>query len=142
MILLDTNVLSEALRPEPSAVVVRWLNRHFAESAISAITVFELMAGAATLPRGKRRDTLENAIARTIQRFGPRIYAFDRAAAASAAQLIAAARAKGHPLHRGGDKLADLQIAGICLAYGLQLATRNVADFKGLGFNVIDPWAG
>ena len=140
MILLDTNVLSEALRPTPSAVVINWLNAHFVECAISSITIFELAAGLAQLPDGKRRETLEAAVARVVRRFGTRVYAFDTPAAHAAAKLLEGARAQGLGLHQVPAKLADLQIGGIATAYGLSLATRNIADFQGSGLELINPW--
>jgi hypothetical protein len=139
---LDTNVLSEALKPAPEVTVVRWLDEHFASSAISSITVFELSVGVAMLPAGRRRSTLERAIERLARRFGARIYGFDRLAAVAAAELFETARSDGHPLHQVSAKLADLQIAGIARAYDLTLATRNVADFEGLGLELANPWSG
>jgi predicted nucleic acid-binding protein len=141
MILLDTNVISELLRPAPSPEVVSWIDANFAGSAISSVTIFELGAGLALLDAGKRKDALENAITRTIRRFGSRVYAFDAAAAHAASRLLAEARARGLALHQIPNKLADLQIAGIALAYGLDLATRNVGDFEGLGLRLINPWS-
>lgn len=142
MILLDTNVISEALRPAPSPKVISWLNVNFADAAISSVTIFELSAGVALLQPGRRKEALENAIARTIRRFGPRVYAFDAAAAQSAARLLVQARWQGLALHQIPSKLADLQIAGIASAYSLDLATRNVDDFVGLGIDLVDPWRG
>jgi predicted nucleic acid-binding protein len=141
MILLDTNVVSEALKPEPTGQVIDWLNLHFANCAISSIVVFELNAGVAILATGRRRDTLTVAVARAVRRFGPRIYPFDTAAAEAAARLIGVARAAGLGIHQVPAKLADLQTAGIAIAYGLQLATRNVGDFQGLGLDLVDPWS-
>jgi predicted nucleic acid-binding protein len=138
--LLDTNVLSEPLRPAPSAAVVDWLDAHFAECAISSIAIFELAAGLAQLPHSKRRETLETGIARMIRRFGSRTYAFDTAAAHAAAKLLERARSQGLALHQIPAKLVDLQIGGIAAAYGLSLATRNVADFQGAGLELINPW--
>lgn len=140
MILLDTNVLSEALRPAPSAVVIDWLDARFAECAISSVAIFELAAGLAQLPTGKRRETLETAVARVVRRFGTRVYAFDTPAAHAAAKLLESARTQGLGLHQVPAKLADLQIGGIAAAYGLSLATRNVADFQGSGLVLINPW--
>jgi predicted nucleic acid-binding protein len=140
MILLDTNVISEALRPSPSPRVVAWLNTHFADAAISSVTIFELEAGVGLLVPGRRRDVLESAIARSIRRFAGRVYAFDVAAARAAARLLGEARSRGLGLHQIPNKLADLQIAGIAAAYGLGLATRNVGDFAGLGLVLVDPW--
>ncbi len=140
LILLDTNVVSEALRPAPSPVVIEWLDRSFPQCAISAITIFELGAGIALMPAGKRRDLLHSAVARTIRRFGARVYAFDSPAAQAAANVLETARIQGLGLHQIPAKLPDLQIAGIALAYGLQLATRNTADFDGLGLSLLNPW--
>lgn len=141
MILLDTNVISEVLKQTPASEVIAWLDANFANAAISSITVFEFGAGLASLKYGRQKDSLQNAIARTVRRFGTRIYSFDAAAAQSAVQLLAEARALGLALHQIPGKLADLQIAGIASAYGLDLATRNVGDFKGLGLSLIDPWS-
>jgi predicted nucleic acid-binding protein len=138
--LLDTNVLSEALKPAPATSVVKWLDQNFAECAISSVTIFELSAGVALLKVSRRRDTLETAIARIIRRFGVRVYAFDTPAAQSAARLVAQAKAQGLGLHQVPAKLADLQIAGIAFAYGLSLATRNTGDFQGLGLALVNPW--
>jgi len=140
VILLDTNVLSEALKPTPARHVIAWLDRQFPECALSSITVFELMAGIALLDPGRRRDTLETSVRRLIRRFGGRFYAFDGPAAEAAAQMLVRARAAGRGLHQIPAKLADLQIAGIAAAYQLELATRNASDFEGLGLDLIDPW--
>jgi predicted nucleic acid-binding protein len=141
LILLDTNVLSEALRTAPSLAVVRWLDRNFADCAISSVTIFELFSGVALLSSGRRRETLETTVARTVRRFGPRVYPFDSPAAQASARLFERARSQGMGPHQLPGKLADLQIAGIASAYGLLLATRNVRDFQGLGLDLIDPWS-
>ena len=141
MILLDTNVLSEALKLAPELRVVAWLDRRFPECAISTVTIFELRAGVELLDRGQRRDALEQAVSRLVRRFAARVYAFDTASAEAAATLLGRARASGFALHQIPAKLADLQIAGVAAAYGLDLATRNVGDFQGVGLTVIDPWA-
>jgi predicted nucleic acid-binding protein len=133
-------VVSEVLRAAPAQQVENWLNRRFAECAVSSVTVMELLAGATALPQGKRRQLLENAIARLVRRFGPRVYAFDLSSARAAAHLVSIARAIGRGSHQFKRKFADLQIAGIASAYGLELATRNVGDFAGLGLTLIDPW--
>jgi predicted nucleic acid-binding protein len=140
VILADTNVLSEAIRPAPARLVVDWLNRRFPECAISTVTVFELKAGVAMLDPGARRDALDSAIDRMVSRFGARIYAFDTACALAAARLLAAARGAGLGLQQIPAKLADLQIAGTASAYGLELATRNTGDFQGLGLALVNPW--
>ena len=140
MILLDTNVLSEALKLAPEPRVVAWLDRRFPECAISTVTIFELRVGIELLDRGQRRDVLDRAVARLVRRFAGRVYAFDTASAEAASALLSKARASGLGLHQIPAKLADLQIAGIAAAYGLDLATRNVSDFQGVGLKVLNPW--
>lgn len=140
MILLDTNVISVALKPAPAPQVVKWLNANFAGASICSVTIFELAAGVALLDAGRRKNALEGAVTRMIRRFGTRLYAFDAAAAQAAARLLSQARAQGLALHQIPGKLADLQIAGIASAYGLDLATRNTGDFGGLGLTIISPW--
>ena len=142
MILLDTNVISEALKPSPAPRVIEWLDRRFSECALCSVTVFELKAGVVLLDPGRRRDELENAVARLVRRFAGRVYAFDDASAGAAAAILARARATGLGLHQIPAKLADLQIAGVAAAYGLDLATRNTGDFQGVGLTLIDPWSG
>jgi len=141
VILVDTNVVSEALKPAPSQLVLDWLDVNFDVCALSAITVLELEVGVQTLPVGRRRDRLQSAIGLAIDRFRPRILAFDERAARSAAQLFILARSSGRPLHQMPEKLPDLQIAGIALANECPLATRDAADFRGLGIDLIDPWS-
>ena len=141
MILLDTNVVSEALKPAPARQVVDWLNVRFADCAISTLVVFELNAGVSMLEPGTRRDALETAVARAVRRFRPRIYSFDIAAAEAAARTFRMARIVGLGIRQIPGKLADLQTAGIAIAHGLQLATHNIGDLQGLGLDLIDPWA-
>ncbi|MFZ5782476.1 MAG: type II toxin-antitoxin system VapC family toxin [Pseudomonadota bacterium] len=141
MILLDTNVLSEPMRPKPSPLVVAWLDAHFGVCALSSITVLELEIGAQSLPAGRRRESLLGAVSLALDRFRPRILPFDDAAARAAATLHVLARSKGLPLSQTPAKLADLQLAGIAAANECSLATRNAADFRGLGLDVIDPWS-
>ena len=140
MILLDTNVVSEAFRAKPSGTVIRWMDRHFTDCALSTISVFELGVGVAQMPSGHRRDILNSAIGRLVQRFGPRLYAFDLRAAGSAGRLWETSRQRGLSLHQGPSKMADLQIGAIASAYALTLATRNTRDFAGLDLVLIDPW--
>jgi predicted nucleic acid-binding protein len=140
MFLLDTNVLSEALKPAPTPSLISWLDQNFSDCAISSLAIFELGAGVALLNPGRRRETLEAAIARIIRRFGSRVYAFDTPAAQSATRLLGHARAQGLGLHQIPSKLVDLQIAGIATAYRLALVTRNIGDFQGLGLTLVNPW--
>jgi len=138
VILLDTNVLSELMRPAPDAAVERWLTAQPDTSMfISAITEAELRYGAALLPSGKRRSMLTAEIEGMLDEdFGGRILPFDRLAAQAFAAIAADRRAAGRPISQ-----ADAQIAAITRSRGASLATRNVPDFDGCGIEVINPWS-
>lgn len=140
VILIDTSVLSEAMRPEPNPLVVDWIDRHDEESVISVVSMFELVSGVAIRPAGRRRDQLNNIVEQLLRRFTRRIYLFDEMAARAAARFRALARAQGRGAHNLPEKLADLQIAGTAAAYGLKLATRNIRDFEPFDLDLIDPW--
>jgi predicted nucleic acid-binding protein len=137
MILIDTNVVSELMRPAPAPAVLAWFSdRNAADLFLSAVSEAELRAGAAYLPAGRRREGLVAAIdAMVAEDFGGRVLSFDSAAAKSYAVNAAARRAAGQPIAE-----ADCQIAAIAHAQGAVVATRNVADFRGCGVEIIDPW--
>ena len=137
MILIDTNVVSELMRPTPAPAVLDWFARQeAAQLFLNAVSEAELRAGAAYLPAGGRRERLTAAIdAMVTEDFGGRILPFDSAGAKSYAVVAAARRAAGQPIAE-----ADCQIAAIALAHGAAVATRNVTDFLGCGVEVIDPW--
>lgn len=138
MIVLDTNVISEFMRPRPSDVVRRWLDAQPASSVwTTAVTVFELRYGLNLLPAGRRRRGLERAFDRIFgEVLAGRILDFDAAAARSAAAIACARRSGGEPL-----ATQDVQIAGIVSARSAVLATRNVRDFANLPVSVVNPWA-
>ncbi len=137
MILLDTNVISEIMRPAPSPAVQAWLaGQPPAGIFITSLTEAELRYGAALLPRGQRREKLVDAIeAMLAQEFVERVLPFDSAAAVAYAQIAAGRRQIGRPISQ-----FDAQIAAIVRSRGAALATRNVADFDECGIQVIDPW--
>ena len=138
MILLDTNVLSELMRPAPDPAVERWFAAQpDASLFISAITEAELQYGAALLPSGKRRSALTAEIDAMLEEdFNGRILPFDRSAAQAFAVIAADRRQAGRPISQ-----ADAQIAAIARSRGAALATRNVSDFDGCGVEVINPWS-
>src|SRR5262249_10715198 len=137
MIVLDTNVLSEPLRPTPSANVLKWM-RSQPNTVLftTTITEAEFLYGIALLPRGKRRDLLAFVVGQifTVHLAG-RILPFDGAAARDYADIAAARRRSGRPMSE-----ADARIAAIARSRGAELATRNVADFAGCELEVINPW--
>lgn len=138
MILVDTNVISEPLRREPSAAVIEWLDAQNVETLfLAAISLAEIRLGVAMLPVGRRRDWLEQSIEqRVVPLFRGRILPFDDAASQAYASLRAKARAVGNAMAS-----ADGFIAATAAANGLIVATRDIAPFEAAGLRVIDPWA-
>ncbi|HIZ36186.1 MAG TPA: type II toxin-antitoxin system VapC family toxin [Candidatus Ruania gallistercoris] len=138
MIVLDANVVSEPMRPEPALQqVVRWLDLQSIETLyLTTITLAEIRFGIASLPVGRRRSTLERRFEEeTVTLFSGRILPFDEPASMRFAQLQAESRSCGRALGT-----MDRLIAAICLAGGFCLATRNVKDFAFAGLQLIDPW--
>ena len=137
MIVLDTNVVSEMMRPTPNPSVLNWLNAQVAEELwLNSIVVSELLFGIARLPGGARKRQLANTFAAMLEQdFAGRILSFDLEPAVIYAELAAGCEAKGRPV-----EIADAQIAAICLAQGAQLATRNLKHFDGLGLLLLNPW--
>ena len=137
MILLDTNVVSEPLRPAPDARVIAWIDAQPLETIfLSAITVAELRAGVALLPAGKRRSGLQQSLEkRVLPLFAGRVLPFDLACTQAYAELMAKARAAGRPI-----ATADGYIAAIAAANGLAVATRDGGPFEAAGAAVINPW--
>lgn len=138
MIVLDTNVISELVRPVPDARVVDWVSSTTEDIAITAITVAELLAGLRRLPGGRRKDELVRRItsALDVYRGGRAVLPFDDLAADGYADVLASRTTAGLPI-----STADAQIAGICLAHGATCATRNTKDFAKTGVDLIDPWS-
>ncbi|WP_462418926.1 PIN domain-containing protein [Kytococcus sp. Marseille-QA3725] len=136
MIVLDTNVVSEALRAEPAPAVVAWLESDPDELALTAITVGELQAGLRRLPPGRRRTQLQTALEAALEPYrASRILPFDADAAEEYGRVVADRLGRGLPI-----STADAQIAAICRARGASCATRNTRDFVHTGLDLIDPW--
>lgn len=137
-ILLDTNVLSELMRPKPATEVLAWFSQQQdATFFVSAITRAEILLGIALLPAGKRRDNLALAADQMFDEdFDGKTLPFDGNCAAEYALLVAARTQRGHSI-----STEDGQIAAIALSHELSLATRNGKDFKGIkGLTVLNPW--
>ena len=136
MIILDTNVLSELMRPEPDARVREWVNRQRSgELGTTAITVAEIRHGIERLPDGRRKDSLLSAATELFAAFGNLVHPFDALAAAWFGPVMVRRASLGMPVEG-----FDAQIAAICRAREASLATRNVKDFLETGVVVIDPW--
>lgn len=137
MIILDTNVVSEPLKPVPSLAVLDWLDRQSPETLyLTAVSLAELLAGIEALPQGRRRLELEQALTRQIMPlFEGRILSFDVKAAEAFGKVRAGAQAVGNTIG-----FADGAIAAIAAAQSFVLATRNVRDFRGASVELINPW--
>ncbi|MFO7800960.1 MAG: type II toxin-antitoxin system VapC family toxin [Desulfovermiculus sp.] len=138
MILLDTNVVSEAMRPSPDPGVIRWFDAFPASEVwISAVTVAEICQGIGLLPEGRRKTMLfEMAEKMFAEDFSGQCLPFDCQAAREYAVIVAERTKQGRPV-----SVEDAQIAAIALSGGLTLATRNVKDFSGIkGLEVVDPF--
>lgn len=136
--LLDTNVLSELLRAAPAPAVLTWFARQPPESLfVSAVTQAEMMLGARLMPAGRRRRTLEAALAGMFaDDFAGRVLPFDTGAVADYVEIVGHRRSLGRPVAQ-----FDAQIAAIARRAGARLATRNLADFEHCGVALVDPWA-
>ena len=138
MILLDTNVVSEAMRPSPAPQVIAWLDLQDSSALfLSVITLAEIGYGLEVLPEGKRRSNLETRFAHFIEEgFQNRVLAFDAPAAAEYPRIMARRRRMGRPI-----SAFDGQIAAIARSHRLTLATANVRDFEACGIELVNPVA-
>jgi toxin FitB len=138
VILLDTNVLSELMRPRPSRVVVTWVGAQPPSSLyVTSITQAEILYGVLLLPAGRRRAAIEAAaVAMFESEFAGRLLPFGSEAAVSYARIAADRRRAGRPVSH-----FDAQIAAIAAVTGATVATRNTGDFEGCGVELIDPWS-
>ena len=137
MILVDTNVISDLMRPRPSPQVLAWFgNKDASALYLSAVGEAELRRGAMLLPDGRRRYSLLSEIdAMVAEDFAGRVLPINSAAAVAFAAIFVDRRSAGRPI-----SIPDCQIATTARAHGTAIATRNVADFEGCGVEVIDPW--
>lgn len=137
MILLDTNIVSELMRPQPEPKVLRWIATQPLEQLyIASLTVAEIRRGLALLPQGARRQTLEAAFDRFLQEgFGRRILPFSQSTASVYAPIYAKRVQAGF-----GIGELDILLAAIAAEHSARIATRNVSDFDQTGLRVVNPW--
>jgi len=136
MIVLDTNVVSEAMEAAPNPAVLAWLDEQAAETLyLSSVTLAELLFGMGGLPAGRRKEALTQMLDGLLALFEDRVLAFDTNAARHYADLAVTARAAGK-----GFPTPDGYIAAIAKARGFTVATRDIAPFKAASLNVINPW--
>ena len=132
--LLDTNVVSEAARPEPNPGVIAFLAARD-DLWLSVVVLYELEYGVRLMPDGRRRDTRQAILSDLMARFGRRVLPIGRREAGHAARFGAHARHAGRTV-----PLGDVMIAGTAAANDLVVATRNAADFAPFGVEVLNPW--
>lgn len=136
MILLDTNVISEAIKPQPDPNVSAWLDAQAAETLyLSTVTLAEMQFGIGALPVGKRKVMLMEALDGVVELFAGRILTFDVNAARKYGELAVKARPAGK-----GFPTPDGYIAAIAAARGFTIASRDASAFLAAGIDVIDPW--
>ncbi len=137
MIVLDTNVVSEGLRPHRDSNVANWLNRRYPETLfLTAVSLAELLLGVELLPVGRRKNDLAAKLdAGLLSLFGPRVLSFDHDAAIAYAALVGRARKRGVAI-----SVPDGQIAAIALARGFAVATRDIEPFRAAGVDIVNPW--
>ena len=136
MIIVDTNVISELMRPTPEPDVVLWLAEQDAgELQVTAITLAEIAYGVERLPVGRRKATVRDTAREAMTAFRGRVIPFDEAAVPHYARIVSEREQSGRPMDA-----FDGQIAAICAAHDARLATRNTKDFDGTGITVLNPW--
>jgi predicted nucleic acid-binding protein len=136
MIVLNTNVVSEAMKPEPNSAVRAWLNDQAAETLyLSSVTLAELLFGIRALPPGKRKDMLEQTLDGLMGLFRDRVLAFDIDAARHYAELAVMAKVAGKRF-----PTPDGYIAAIAASRGFIVASRDTAPYEAANVTVINPW--
>ena len=136
MIVLDTNVVSEAMKPEPASSVRAWLNEQAAETLyLSSVTLAELLFGIRALPAGRRKNSLDRALAELLDLFKDRVLPFDTDAARHYADLAVKARNGGR-----GFPTPDGYIAAVAASRDFIVASRDTSPYEAAGVAVINPW--
>lgn len=139
MIVVDTNVVSESLRPSPNPQIVRWLNLQEPRNlCTTTITQAEVLLGIEALPPRKRRTSLAAVADRILtELFVGRILPFSEQAAHLYAKIVVGRRALGRPI-----SVPDAMIAAIARSVHAAVATRNVKDFEHCAIAIVNPWTG
>ena len=136
MIVVDTNVLSEFMRPQPAPQVARWLESAPPGSlALTAISTMEITYGVSRLPEGQRKETTRQRWESIQAAWTGAFLALGMSESVAAGEVLGARAAIGRPI-----TTADAQLAGMCLVWGASLATRNTKDFTGVDVRLINPW--
>ena len=136
MIIVDTNLVSEAMKPKPNPAVLAWLNDQIAETLyLTSVTLAELLFGIAALPTGKRKNMLTQALDGLLELFKDRVLPFDADAARHYAELAVTAKGRGQ-----GFPTPDSYIAAIAVSRCFIVASRDTAPYEAANVSVINPW--
>jgi len=136
VIVVDTNVISELMRPSPSPAVVNWVRAQSQrELYTTSVTLAEVRYGIHRLEDGRRKDLLTSTADEIFAAFDKYVLPFDRSAALEYADVVTTRERAGSPIDG-----FDAQIAAICRSHQARLATRNVKGFDGTGIEISDPW--
>jgi toxin FitB len=137
MIVLDTNVISELMRPDPHPGVLAWVSTQpRAALYTTSVNRAEILFGIAALPEGRRGSALaESAALMFDEDLANRVLPFDAAAASQYARIVVSRRRAGTPI-----EAFDALIAATALIAGAAVATRDADGFEGCGVTVINPW--
>jgi predicted nucleic acid-binding protein len=138
MIIVDTNVISEALKPVREPAVIAWLDAQVVETLyLTSPGLSELALGTESLPDGKRKEALRNDLDNLLRTFfGVRILPFDKESALIYGKLIAVARKAGRAI-----SVTDGQIGAIASLHKFSVATRDTSPFTALSVHTINPWS-
>lgn len=137
MIILDTNIISELMRPQPNDLVVQWLDqKETSHLYLTTITLAEIRYGLAIMQNGKRKQHLSNQFEAYVdQTFEGRILDFTSKSATQYSIIMSHRKQSGLPM-----SMADGQIAAIAIEHHFSIATRNTKDFEQCGLELINPF--
>ena len=139
MIILDTNVVSELMRPAPERMVLSWFSSQAAEDLhVTAVTMAEILYGIELISSSRRRDVVRVATEKMFgDVFADRLLTFEDRSARAFSQIASSRRRQGKSMSG-----TDAQIAAIARVHGATLATRNMYVFEGCGVKLVNPWEG
>ena len=138
MIVLDTNVISELMRPRPDSAVSKWLALYPREELwTTSAVIAELFSGIEMVAPGQKQDALRKAVEDMVaDDFRGQVLKFDVAAARCYGRIVASRKRTGRPISE-----MDAMIAAVTLHHRATLATRNSSDFENCGIGILNPWA-
>jgi predicted nucleic acid-binding protein len=136
VIVVDTTVISELMRPSPAPSVVNWVRAHSQRDLYTtSVTLAEIRYGIERLDVGRRKELFKSTSEEVFAAFDEYVLPFDRAAAIQYATIVSGRERAALPIDG-----FDAQIAAICSTHKATLATRNVKDFTDTGIEITDPW--